>query len=272
MPQFAISSWSVHGLLGKAHFKQENGKTVIGSGQAEGEITLLELPALLKKAGCGILEICHFHLPSIEEDYLQQLKQVLDDNSVTLENILIDAGNLSNPNESERLADIEMAKRWQRIAAQLGGKGNRIDCGTEPPTAKAIDRAVHSLSVLVEHANSLKLHVTTENFRQTSQEADNLLEIMNKVRYPIKLCLDFGNAEKTADKFGTIEKLMPYGTSIHCKANYVNGEIDLDDLHKSLSYLKHSNFDGPITLIYDQTEDEWTHILALQSAIKMYGI
>lgn len=270
MTQFALSSWSLHGMLGKQFFTQQNSQTILERGNANGQISLLELPALVAQNGIHILEICHFHFPSIEDAYLAQLKEALIENNVILENILIDAGNLSNPNDSERNADIEMAKLWQTISAKLGAKGNRIDCGTEPPTPSAIQHAANSLQLLTDHATTLGLQVVTENFRQTSVEAVKLIEIMAKVTPPLKLCVDFGNAEKTGDKFGTIEALMPYGTSIHCKANYHDGQIDLSDLHQSLSYLKRRDFDGPITLIFDKTEDEWAHIVQLREAVGAY--
>ena len=270
MAQFALSSWSVHGLLGKARFNHNSGQPVLDSGQAQGSIPLLELPALMAKHGIQILEICHFHLPSIEDAYLAQLRQTLADNDVTLLNILIDMGNLSSANEAERQTDIDLAKQWQQITAQLGGVGNRIDCGKAEPTADAVGRSVDALAELIDHAASLGVRVVTENFHPTSRQPDVLIDIMQRVGRPIGLCVDFGNAEYSAEKFTILEKLMPYATSIHCKANYHNGKIDLDDLHRCLGIMQTADFDGPISLIYNETENEWPRIIELQQAIADY--
>ena len=265
--QFAVSSWSVHGLLGTARFAQQGNKTVLSAGQSQGDVSLLQLPAMIAEAGIHTLEICHFHFPSIEESYLDELKQVLNENGVTLENILIDAGNIANPNGEERQADIEMAKQWQEITAYLGGKGNRIDCGRERPSPETITHTVNALKELTTNADRLGIKVVTENFHQMSREPDTLIDIMQKVEHPIGLCVDFGNAEASADKFGTIEKLMPYATSIHCKANYHDNAIDDADLNRSLSYLKQANFQGPITLIINETENEWEEMMRLKTAV-----
>ena len=270
MAHFAVSSWSLHGLLGKARFRHVDGGVVLDSGNAQGDLSLLDLPKVCTQNGIHTIEICHFHFPSIEEAYLKQLKRVLTAHDVVVENILIDAGNLSNQDESERRVDIEMAKRWQVITAKLGAKGNRIDCGRESPTPEAKERSVAALRELAEHAETLGIHVATENFHLTSREPEDLLDIMRRVGYPLKLVLDFGNAEASADKFNTLTTLMPYTTSIHCKANYCGSSIDLDDLHRCLDLLKQSAFDGPITLIYNETVDEWQHILALRDAIDDY--
>lgn len=270
MVQFSISSWSLHGLLGQARFELNEGEMVLQSGQAEGDLSLLALPAFIAEAGFNSLEICHFHFPSVETSYLEQLRLALIEHDVTLENVLIDTGNIAIPNESERQAEINFAKQWQTITAKVGGKGNRIDCGREEPTPTAIANSVNALKELVAHANLLGLHVTVENFHAMSREPEMLLKIMEKVAHPLKLCIDFGNAEYAADKFGTIKTLMPFGTSIHCKANYSQGDIDLEDLHRSLSYLKQANFEGLVSLIYGETEDEWERVLELRTAVSSY--
>ncbi|MEM7335698.1 MAG: TIM barrel protein, partial [Chloroflexota bacterium] len=212
----------------------------------------------------------HFHFPSVEKSYLDQLKQALDENGVTLENILIDDGDIANLDDEVRQADVEMAKRWQQITAYLGGKGNRVDCGRERPFPTTINHTVNALKALTQHADSLGIRVVIENFHQMSREPETLIDIMQKVERPIGVCVDYGNAEQSADKFGTIEKLMPLATSIHCKANYVDGEIDSADLHQSLSYIQDAQFDGPITLIINETENEWDELLKLRTAVSDY--
>lgn len=265
----AISSWTVHGALGKVWYEpDDNGVMVNKSDDHPALLTLLDLPAHMAKDGIYVLELCNFHLPSIDDDYLVQLKSALESAGVTLANLLIDTGNLSELDDKKWRADLNMTKRWQDVAAKLGAKGTRIDCGTEPATQETIKRSAEALRELVEYGNSIGLHTTTENWRATSIEPDNLFEIMKQVDRPMKLCVDFGNAEKTADKYATLERLMPRANSIHCKGHFEGMTLDEDEFSQSLDFIKKYDFSGHISLIDDGTENEWDRVLILKKQVE----
>lgn len=270
MIRTAISSWSLHGMLGQVWYApSQDGKLVNQNAGHSTELSLLELPAFVAGGGIPVLEICHFHFPSVDDDYLMQVKNALEAAGVELANILIDTGNLSSLDEAQWRADIELTKFWQDIAAKLGAKGVRIDCGTESATVETIKRSAEALQELADYGSQLGLITTTENWRATSIYADDLIEIMRQVDRPLNLCLDFGNAEKTADKYATITQLLPYATSLHCKADYhADGQIDVEELDQCFRLVSGSNFDGHITLIYGDTKDEWNQILALKQLVE----
>lgn len=269
MNPFAVSTWSLHGALGQAWYESDaDGKRVNTNTTHSATLTLLELPALVAKEGIQLLEICHFHIPSIDDAYLAQLKEALQTAGVGLANILIDTGNLSNLDEAQWRADIEMTKGWQDVAVKLGADSVRIDCGTEPATADTLKHSADALRELTEYGSRFGLTTTTENWRTTSIESRDLINIMQQVDRPLQLCLDFGNAEKTDDKFGTIRELLPYATSLHCKANYYNDVLVTDDLNQCLALVKASEFDGFISLIYGDTDDEWHHIVSLKHHVE----
>jgi sugar phosphate isomerase/epimerase len=269
MPKIAISSWSLHGLLGQVWYEPDaDGKMVNKSAPQSDALSLVDLPAYVANDGIYLLEICHFHFPSIEEGYLNQLRAALDKAGVELMYILIDTGNLSNPDTEQRATDIDLNKRWQEVAAKLGAKGVRIDCGLEPPTPEAIQHSAEALRELADYGAELGLVTVTENWRKTSLQANHLLDIMRQAERDLHLCVDFGNAAQTDDKSGTLAKLLPHGTSIHCKAEYINGSIDTDDLQHCLSLAKDAGFDGHITLIYGDTRDERSHLLDLKAEIE----
>lgn len=266
MIQLAISSWTVHGALGKVWYEPDENNGMVNKSDAHpATLTLLDLPAHMANDGIYVLELCNFHLPSIDDSYLAQLKSALESAGVTLANLLIDTGNLSAVNN---LPDIEMTKRWQEVAAKLGAKGTRIDCGTEPATPETIKRSAEALRELVDYGNSLGITTTTENWRTTSIEPDNLFAIMTQVDRPIKLCVDFGNAEKTADKYATLERLMPRANSIHCKGHFDGMTLDEDEFHQSLNFIKKYDFSGHISLIDDGTDNEWDRVLILKKHVE----
>lgn len=271
MLRMATSSWTLHGTLGQVWYEPDGQGGAINKGQSpNGAMALLDLPAYVAKDGIKVLEITHFHIPQTDDDYLAKLKQALDEAGVELANLLVDTGNLSNPDEAARQADIDMTKRWQQVAAKLGAKGTRIDCGLEPATPEAKARSASALQELADYGDSLGLTTTTENWRTTSQEPEDLLDIMAQVNRPLNLCVDFGNAAKTSNKYDTLAKLLPYATSLHCKGNFADGKLDEAEFQQCLSLVKAANFDGHIALIYDKYDAEWDKVLELKAAVARF--
>jgi hypothetical protein len=80
MTHFAVSSWSLDGLL-------------------QSGLSLLELPQHLKAHDISLLELCHFHLPSTNATYLQTFRQALQKTEVELSSLLIDMGDIASPDD-----------------------------------------------------------------------------------------------------------------------------------------------------------------------------
>lgn len=270
MIQLAISSWTVHGALGAVWNERDESGTMVNVKPAQaGAMQLLDLPAFIAADGFKVLEICNFHLPSVEDDYLAELRAAIEDAGVTLVNLLIDSGNLSSLDDAQWRADIEAAKRWQDVAVKLGAQGVRIDCGTEAPRPQTMKRSSQALRELIDYGERIGLACTTENWRSTSVESENLLSIMQEVDRPLKLCVDFGNAAKTADKYATMQALLPYASSLHCKGNFEGNALDVAEFQHSLSLVRKANFAGHIALIYDGTDDEWNKVLTLKAHVEL---
>jgi sugar phosphate isomerase/epimerase len=254
MAQFAVSSWSLDGLLRSG-------------------LPLLELPAQLQEHGIAVLELCHFHLPTTEPAYLQALRERLAAAGVTLFSLLIDAGDIAAPDDAQRAADLAFTRAWVDHAAALGAERVRVDAGQQQPTPEVIARSAAQLHALAQHAATLGVAVSTENWRATSREPDALLAILDACPSPIGLCVDTGNAEATSDKLETLARLLPRATSVHFKARYNQaGELDGDDLRRCLTLIRAHAFDGVLTLIFDRKQGEWDGIKALRSAISEGGL
>src|SRR5690348_6266570 len=118
MPQFSISTWSLHRTLGAMYRPAEDGsgRLVADEPWGPGSWNLLDVPAELKKRGISHLEICHFHLPRTDEDYLAQLRQAIETNGITLFSVLIDAGDITHPDPRTREKDLSWIRQWIDIA------------------------------------------------------------------------------------------------------------------------------------------------------------
>lgn len=271
MITFSTSSWTLHGRLGQARYEHTlDGRSWLKSGSKNPDMSLLELPAFVAKDDIPKVELCHFHFPSVESDYLAKLKEAIEKAELTLENLLLDTGNIATPDPSQLEQEIAIAKMWIDIAAEVGAKGCRIACGTEPPREHTKEQVIEVLQELNDYASSKGVVITTENFKETGLQADDLLEIISRTNRPLKLCIDFGNAAKSGDKYGTLQKLMPQGTSLHCKGEYQDNQLDRQELLHSLSLVNSAGFSGFVSLVYDGTENEWEKTLELRDEITAF--
>jgi sugar phosphate isomerase/epimerase len=253
MPRYAVSSWSLEGLL-------------------QSGVPLLDIPAQLQHHSITTLELCHFHLPATDAAYLHALRNRLADTGVDLFSVLIDAGDIATPDPAQRAVDTAFTQHWIEIAAALGARRVRIDAGQQLPTPEVIQRSAEQLHILAQFAASQGVAISTENWRTTSKEPEVLLAILNACPSRIGLCVDTGNAEATRDKYQTLTQLLPRAISVHFKARYTAaGLIDDDDVQRCLSLFRAVKFDGVITLIYDRKQREWEGVEQLRGALTSYA-
>jgi sugar phosphate isomerase/epimerase len=250
MTQFAVSSWSLDGLL-------------------QAGLPLLELPQQLKEHDISLLELCHFHLPSIEPEYLQTFKEALQQAGVKLSSLLIDTGDIASPDDLKRNNDIQAIKGWVDIAAILGAERVRIVAGNQTPTPEVVKRSCQHLADLLRYAKAKSVKASTENWQKTSLEAEVVLELLQN-NPELGLCADIGNAEQTKDKYATLKKLLPRATSVHFKARYENGGIETNDLQTCMRLVNEAKFSGVMTMIYESKQNEWEGVVQLRDAVKRF--
>ena len=86
MPKVAMSSWTFHEELGgrwnELHPNRE--KVIPANLVNEASLDLLSLPREVASHGIKAIDICHFHLPSIEAAFLEELKESLVEAEVEL--------------------------------------------------------------------------------------------------------------------------------------------------------------------------------------------
>jgi len=250
MRRFAISSWSVDGLL-------------------QSGTPLLDLPAQLAQHGITTLELCHFHLPSTDPAYLQAFRSALRSAGIELYSLLIDTGDISAPDRDRQAADLRSIRGWIEVAAALGAQVVRVDAGLQPPTAEVVAESARQLHALAHVATQHGLRTITENWHATSQEPRALLAILDRCAGLVGLCADTGNAEATADKYATLAQLLPRASSVHFKARYQpDGSIAPDDLQRCVELIAQADFAGVITLIYAGKRDEWAKLGQLRAMLQ----
>ena len=136
-----------------------------------GGLSLLDLPAALKAHGYDTLQLCHFHLPSREPAYLEQLRTALVASDITLDAILVDAGDLTSEDPDR---DEAWIGGWLDVAVALGAKRARVGAGESSPTPELLQASAERLARLA--ATHPDVRVVTENWKSMLPDADSTLD------------------------------------------------------------------------------------------------
>ena len=130
MSRISTSSWSLHRALGSPPLY---GPGDPGPRQpSNGVISLLALPSALAQANIDTLEIVHFHFPTMDSAYVDELKAAVEEAGVELFSVLIDAGDITHPDGTVRAGEMAWIRSWLDVAARSGASHARVVGGCQP--------------------------------------------------------------------------------------------------------------------------------------------
>lgn len=251
----AVSTWSLHRTLGSffADDPVSADRTAAKPTKPDSGLPLIELPAELRERGYDTVQICHFHLPTRDPAYLSDLRAALADAQITLDAVLVDDGDLSDP----AVADEHHAwiDGWLEDAAALGARRARIVAGKQPPTAERLSESGRRLARLA--ADHPEIRVVTENWMALLCNSASVHSVLMPTEGMVGLLIDLGNWTGS-DKYAELASIAPLAETCHAKCRFGVDGPDAEDYRRSLQVLRDAAFDGPLALIYDgPSDDEW---------------
>ena len=256
--RFSVSSYSLHRTLGVRYrdLPGDDGTRPCSKPHGDGALTLLELPAHLAAHGYNTMEISHPHLPSREPAYANELRAALAQAGVTLLSVLVEAGDLTDPNHGAR--DQEWMARWIETAGLLGAQRARLIAGHAAYTPETLQRSRAALHTLATRGRDHAVRVTTENWFDLLAGPEAVRTLLDSLEGEVGFNLDFGNWEGPS-KYADLAAVFPYAETCHAKCAFVAEYVpDAEDFRHCLDLAKASGFSGPLTLIYDASgPDEW---------------
>ncbi|MCW5719837.1 MAG: sugar phosphate isomerase/epimerase [Devosia sp.] len=256
--RIAVSTWSLHRLLGTT-YPHDLSTPAIGPGEetyGEGSESLLGLPSVLANHGYHRLEIVSFHMRSRDPVYLGELRDQLKVSGVTLQTLLIDAGDITDPEWGAR--DAAWIEGWIDVANELGAEHARIVAGKRPPTPEAIERSVAALTRMAAHNAGSPLRLVTENWHDLLSTPQAVHEVLDRLEGKIGLLADFGNWSG-ASKYDDLKSIFARAELCHAKASFTKGQLDEADYGSCLAAAEEAGYRGPYTLIFDaEHPGEWT--------------
>ena len=246
-------------MLGKAWYEPDaTGKYVNRSDEAA-EIELIDVPAQAAAHGIGTIELCHFHFPATDSDYLARLKDAISRAGVELFSILIDTGDITAEDADGRAAEFETIHFWIDVASKLGAGHVRIIAGDSEASQSTVATSVEGLRDLAAYAKERGVVALTENFKRLASRPETCVEILEQCEGAVGLCADFGNFPKET-RSEDLATVLPLANSIHAKADYSDGEMDRDAYTRNVKLAVDSGFDGPMSLIYQDADDIWKRL------------
>lgn len=268
----AVSTWSLHRTLGAFHSgSAPDGGTSVTDTDRPG-LALLELPAALHEHGYDTVQICHFHLPRTDPGYLDELRGALAAGEITLDALLVDDGDLTDPDVADNHE--RWIGGWLDIAATLGARRARVIAGKQTPTPDRLAASATRLRRLAEQHPDVRL--VTENWMALLPDADSVETLLQQAGEKVGLLIDLGNWTGT-DKYEELARIAPLAETCHAKCHSepvaetdsttgLTVSLDTDDYRRSLRVLTDAGFDGPLALVYDGADDqEWSALDALNT-------
>lgn len=253
----AVSTWSLHRALG--NFVSPD--SAVGGGPCmtlpphPGGKTLLDLLPDVAAHGYGIIQICHFHLASCDPVYLDELRSELERNGITLEMLLVDAG---DPMAADIAPHLAWFHEWLAIAERLGAQRARLCAGRSTPNRERLQSSGKRLADLA--ADHPAVRVVTENWLEGTPDAASVSAVLEAAGDRIGLLIDLANWS-APEKYQGLEQIAPFAESCHAKCHFSTNGPNETDFRQTLEILKAANFTGPFSLIYDgPNPDEWSHL------------
>ncbi|QYO77250.1 sugar phosphate isomerase/epimerase family protein [Devosia salina] len=255
--RIAISTWSLHHLLGTI-YPHDLTTDAVGEGNdryGEGEESLLGLPSVLANHGYHRLEIVSFHLRSRDPVYLGELRDQLHVSGVTLQTLLIDDGDMTDPVHGER--DTRWIAGWVDVANALGAENARIIAGKQKPTPETIARSAAGFRTLLAANAGSPLRLFTENWFDLLSTPAAVHELLDRLDGQVGLLADFGNWTGP-DKYEGLKSIFPRAELCHAKASFADGQMDEADYGLCVGVAEEAGYTGPYTLIFDADHpSEW---------------
>ncbi len=262
-PPLAVSSWSLHRALGRS-WPNRPDRDIVPSAEptwGDGEITLFEFPGVVASLGIHRIEICSFHVESRDPAYLAALRAAIEKAGVTLQSLLIEYGDPSDPVTAAR--DLDWMERWIDAAALLGAEKARVIAGKAKPTPQALALSAEGLNRLGRHGAARGVAIVTENWFDLLATPADVEALFSRLDGSVGLNGDFGNWSGPS-KYDDLRAIFPRAVCCHAKGDFSSGALDTEDYGACLEAAAAAGFRGPYTLIYDGPDDDELRHLAIE--------
>jgi sugar phosphate isomerase/epimerase len=253
----AVSTWSLHRLLGPvyAHGPGSPDRGEESRPYGDGALALPDLPRALTARGFNRVEICHFHLRSLDEGYLRAIRDAFRTSGVTIQTLLVDAGDVTDPVHGAR--DRGWIAPWIDVAVNIGAENVRVIAGKTKPSPETLKRSIEALADFAAIGETKGVRVVTENWFDLLASPREVDAVLDGVGESLGFLADTGNW-RGPGKFSDLRAIFARAELCHAKSAFSDdGAMDEKDAAGWLAAACEAGYRGPFTLIFDGPGDEW---------------
>jgi sugar phosphate isomerase/epimerase len=226
-------------------------------GQQQPKLDNLDFAVNARKFGFEAVEYVNQFFKDKAEDtaYLAEMKKRAKDNGVESVLIMCDGeGNLGDPDSQRRIQAVENHYKWLEAAKYLGCHSIRVNAASRGTYEEQLNLATDGLRRLSEKAVEYNLNVIVENHGGLSSNSGWLSNVIKKVNLPNCGTLpDFGNFPQEADKYQSVQMLMPFAKGVSAKSYDFddNGDETTIDFYRMLKIVVDSGYNGYVDVEYE---------------------
>ncbi len=205
------------------------------------------------------VELTSYYFAETTDAYLDKLKAHAAAKKLAISGVPV-GNNFCVRDDLKRAAEVEKVKAWTRRAARLGAPTVRIFAGNMEkwdPLPAARRRVVAAIEECCEVAAKVGVLLALENHGGgITNTPEDLLALVKAVKSPaFGVNVDTGNFH-TADPYGDVAKIAPYGVVCQIKTEVFPGGMRQEaDLKRMVQVLKDTNYHGYAALEYEAKED-----------------
>ena len=221
-------------------------------------MTLFDFIDLAADLPLDAVELTSYYWAERTDAYLEKLGAYAAKKKLRVSGVPV-GNNFCLADKEKYQEQIQDVKDWTRRAAKIGAKTVRIFAGNVAKgdtLADAQKRVVAALEECCPVAEKLGVVLALENHGGITDTPEHLLELVKPVKsQALGVNIDTGNFH-TADPYGDIAKIAPYGVVAQVKTEVApNNKKEDADLAKVVKILKDANFHGYVALEYEAKED-----------------
>ena len=204
----------------------------------------------------GVEYVNQFFMDKAEDiAYLAEMKKRAGDNGVESILIMCDGeGNLGDPDSQKRKEAVENHYKWLEAAKYLGCHSIRVNAGSRGTYNEQLELATDGLRRLSEKGVEYGLNVIVENHGGLSSNSEWLTSVIKNVGLPNCGTLpDFGNFPPEADKYQSVEMMMPYAKGVSGKSYDFdeNGDETTINFYRMMKIVIDSGYKGYVDVEYE---------------------
>ena len=222
----------------------------------KGEMTLEEVFQFCSDAGFAAVDPTGYYFPGYpavpSDAYLYEIKKkaFLLGLDISGTGVRTD---FSNPDASQRAADVELVRQWVEVAAKMDAPVLRVFAGKGVPNGhseqEVMDWAVEGIRQCTELGKQKGVMIVLQNHNELLKTVDQVLYMRKKVPSDwLGINLDIGSL-RAGDPYEEIAKLAPYAYTWQIKEKmYRNGIEVKPDLPRLMEIIRKSGYRGYIPI------------------------